>query len=429
MTGSNRSALLQRTEILRSVSSAVVAELVAGCSVVRLGVGEILFEKGASGDSLYIVETGQLEIFIGDARLDVAGPGESLGEMSLFTDEPRAASVRALEPTQLIELPRRAFRDVIERQPLAMIGLLRDLAGKVKSSIRVRVEQHKTTALVREAFARSVSTAVMEQILSRPDPHELLDGEERRATVLFADIRSFTSVSESLPPKEVLRRLNRCMSALTDVVFANGGTLDKYLGDGFMALFGVPIGSDFDASRAVRCAWEIQERLTELNAGADHVLRVGVGLATGQVVAGCVGSARRMEYTVIGDVVNLASRLEGLTKAYGTKFLVCGSTANAAGEGFVLRRVDRVRAKGKSNLTEVYDLLGPSSPTAMRHRDAYARAYAAYEEESFTDAYAGFTSVAEEFGDEPARIMASRSLALAADRPTAWDGVFASNHK
>ena len=420
MEQDSRLALARRAEVIRLLPDDAVRELVSGCTLVRFGAGDVLFEQGAEGDSLYVVASGRLEIYAGDTRLDEAGAGESFGEMALLTNEPRTASVRALEESVVLHVPREQFQIVLERNPRAMSGVLRDLASKVKSSIRVRVEQHQSAARLRDAFARSVSTEVMNQVLAQGDPSQLLDGVERPAAILFADVRSFTTTSESLAPKAVLHLLNGYLSSMVDAVLANGGTLDKFLGDGMMALFGVPLASDGYVANAVRSAVEITRTITA---------HVGVGIATGPVVAGCVGNARRMEYTAIGDVVNLASRIEGLTKAYGCKILVCGATAASAGDEFVLRRVDRVRAKGKANPTDLFDVLGPPTVEALRLRDAYAEAFGAYTERRFARARDGFVDLAERAKDGPSKVMALRCAELEERCPEAWDGVFTFDHK
>ncbi len=365
MDNPDRLALLQRTEVLRPLGAAVLEALLSDCATVTLRPGQVLFQQGDPGDSLYVVEGGRLEIYSGDAHLDEVVAGDSFGEMALFLNEPRSASVRAIDAARVLRLDRDRFLDVLERQPKAMVGLLRDLAAKVRSSIRVRVEQHKTAERLRQAFAQSVSAEVMEQVLARANPMDLLEGEDRRATVVFADLRSFTSRSEYLAPREALRLLNGYLGTMIDAVFEHGGTLDKFLGDGMMALFGVPLASEGYVAQAVACAYEMTTRVTA---------PLGVGLVTGAVVAGCVGNERRMEYTAIGDAVNLSSRLEGLTKAYATPVLLCGTTAASAGDALVLRHVDRVRVKGKSVPTDLFDVLGPPSETATRIRDAYGRA-------------------------------------------------------
>jgi adenylate cyclase len=415
-----RLGLARRAEVIRLLPADAVNELVSGCTLVPFHVGDVLFELGDAGDSLYVVASGRFEIYAGDTRLDEAGAGESFGEMALLTNEPRAASVRALEESVVLHVPRDRFQSVIERHPHAMSGILRDLAGKVKSSIRVRVDQHKSAARVREAFARSVSTEVMNQVLAQGDPSQLLDGVERPAAVLFADVRSFTTTSESLAPKEVLRLLNGYLSKMVDAVLAHGGTLDKFLGDGMMALFGLPIATDDYVTSAVRSAIEMQRTISA---------HVGIGIATGSVVAGCVGNERRMEYTAIGDVVNLASRIEGLTKVYGCGILVCGASAAAVGDTFVLRRVDRVRAKGKAKPTDLYDVLGPPTPDASRLRDEYAAAFEAYSERRFARAREAFVDLAERVKDAPARVMAMRCAELEERCPAPWDGVFSFDHK
>jgi class 3 adenylate cyclase len=423
MNDPDRLARLRRTEVLRPLAPAVREALVADCTTVSLRQGEVLFAQGDEGDSLYVVESGRLEIYSGEARLDEVSAGDSFGEMALFLNEPRSASVRALEGSRLLRLDRARFLDVLEGQPSAMVGLLRDLASKVRSSIRIRVEQHKTAERLRQAFAQSVSAEVMDQVLAQANPTDLLEGEDRRATVVFADIRSFTTRSEYLAPREALRLLNGYLGTMIDAVLEHGGTLDKFLGDGMMALFGIPLASEGYVAQAVKCAYEMTKRVTA---------PIGVGLVTGPVVAGCVGNERRMEYTAIGDAVNLSSRLEGLTKAYGTPLLLCGTTAAGAGDALVVRQVDRVRVKGKSVPTDLFDVLGPPSEGAWRLRERYGQAMAHYRARRYEKAGSLFSELDEREGDGPSRTMAARCGELASGggpQVDAADGVFSFDHK
>jgi adenylate cyclase len=182
------------------------------------------------------------------------------------------------------------------------------------------------------------------------------DAERREVTVLFADLRNFTSRAETLDPHEAVRLLNRFHSAMVDVVFDHGGTLDKYLGDGLMAYFGAPVEQPDHAARAVRCALGMQRALAGLDGSlrGGEPLRMGIGLHSGAAVAGDIGAESRREFTVIGDTVNVAARLEPLTKSYDVPILVSAATMHAAGSAADFRLVDRAALRGRTEAVDLY---------------------------------------------------------------------------
>ncbi len=422
----HRLELLRCTRLLRAAPDSLLKELAEGCESMRFGEGEVLFEEGDPGDALYVVNEGTLEIFLGDTVLDVSGRGACLGEMALLTEDRRTASIRAATESTVLRLSRPIFRDVLDRHPELAWGIFRELADKVKSSIRVRVKQHEFARRLEEAFARSVSRTVMDEILSSVDADQLLSGSTKIATVLFADVRSFTNVSELLPPEQVIELLNEYLSAMVDVILDHEGTLDKFMGDGILAHFGIPLGREDDALRAVRCAIAMQERIEELNLEGEHMkrnpLRVGIGLATGDLVAGCIGSERRMDYTAIGDTVNLASRVESLTKLYQCRILVCDATLKQLGEKIAMRRVDRVRVKGRSQPSELSSPVDEGDdPVAV---NAYEGAFGLYEQGEFAEAAGLFDACSDGLADRSAVTLASRCRVLKEQSPEDWDGIF-----
>jgi adenylate cyclase len=189
----------------------------------------------------------------------------------------------------------------------------------------------------------------------------VLAGASQDATILFSDIRGFTHLSEQLSAREMVGTLNDYFTEMVDVIFENGGTLDKFIGDAIMAVFGAPFVTPDDPDNAAQAAVEMMECLRAFNSGrkgkAEPRLSIGVGISSGTVVAGTIGSIKRMDYTVIGDHVNLAARIESANKYYGTKILVSEQTAGRLNRGYTMREIDRVRVIGRNAPVTLYEIL------------------------------------------------------------------------
>ncbi|HUQ14020.1 MAG TPA: adenylate/guanylate cyclase domain-containing protein [Novosphingobium sp.] len=209
------------------------------------------------------------------------------------------------------------------------------------------------------AMRRFMPQKVVEQVLARDD--DLLFGTACRASVLFADIRGFTSMTEKLTPRETVDMLNEVFSELFEAVAETDGILDKYIGDAIMAVYGVPFAGEHDAENAVAAAVKMLEMVAVINEGRAAKglapLELGIGIATGEVIAGTIGSPKRMDYTVIGDSVNLAARLQELTKSYKAPVIVCERTAAAAGEERSLRELDTIRVRGREAEERIFEVM------------------------------------------------------------------------
>jgi adenylate cyclase len=210
---------------------------------------------------------------------------------------------------------------------------------------------------IRAMFGKYVSPDVVAQMMDNPPE---LGGVDRELTVFFSDIRGFTSLSETLTPQELVKHLNEYLSAMTDIILETGGTLDKYVGDEVMCFWGAPLEVKDHAYRACRCALLQKKRLAGLNESwpPEKRLAIGIGLNTGIMTVGNMGSEGRMNYTLMGDNVNLGARLEGTNKIYGTMIIVSEYTYAHVKDQFVFRELDTIRVKGKNRPVVIYELVG-----------------------------------------------------------------------
>lgn len=211
-------------------------------------------------------------------------------------------------------------------------------------------------------FGRYVSSDLVEEMSAHPEQVSM-QGESREMSVLFSDVRGFTTISEGMEPKELSRLMNEFLSPLTQVIYKHRGTVDKYMGDCIMAFWGAPLKDPDHARNALLAGLEMQSTLTDLQphfkANGWPEIHVGVGVNSGRMSVGNMGSHIRVAYTVMGDTVNLASRLEGITKQYGVGMIVGEATRNAV-KDFVFRELDRVRVKGKDEPVAIYEPIGPA---------------------------------------------------------------------
>lgn len=238
-----------------------------------------------------------------------------------------------------------------------------ELISAVAAQTAIAVENaraHERLAreeVARANYSRFLPEYVVKQMLDNPESFKL-GGVNQTITVLFADIRGFTRISEHAPPEKIVGLLNRYFSAMTDIIFAHGGTLDKYLGDGLMALFGAPTTTPEDASNALNAAVAMQRRIIgineELRSEGVAEIGVGIGLHTGEVTVGYIGSERRSEYTAIGDAVNTASRLE--SNARGGEILISEATARAGGNRYRLKRREPITVKNREQPVVLFEV-------------------------------------------------------------------------
>jgi len=294
-------------------------------------------------------------------------------------------------------------------------------------------------SFIKGAFAKYVPEKVVHQLLLKPELLRL-GGEERVVSVLFSDVAGFTTISERMSPTELVHLLNEYLTEMTRIVLDEGGIVDKFEGDAVMAEFGAPLELPDHADRAVRAGLRMQRRLRELRRAWREQglpeLRCRVGINTGAMVVGNMGSDQVFDYTVMGDAVNLASRLEGANKRYDTYLMISEFTLKAlTADAFRTRVLDVIRVKGKTEPVKVYEVLGEASVPLDRAVEAYAAAYEwafeAYLDRDFDAARKGFEeALAARPGDPASLDMLGRMKALDPRRlPEGWDGSVALTSK
>lgn len=289
---------------------------------------------------------------------------------------------------------------------------------------------------IKSTFEHYLSPKVIKRVMKNPELLKL-GGEKKNLSILFTDIRNFTSISESMEPQELVGFMNEFLTAMTDTILRNGGTLDKFMGDAIMAFFGAPEDMPDHARIANIAALEMFEALYGcrekwLSQGLSRI-EVGIGISSGDVIVGNMGSENRFNYTVMGDPVNLASRLEGLTKLYGVKTLISQYTREQIGDDVTCREIDRVRVKGKEKPVAIYEPFGKDYFTQGRFDfiRPFEQGLAQYRSRNWAAAISRFEDVlAIKPSDNPSLIYIERCRKMAQSPPGPdWDGVLIMDKK
>lgn len=282
---------------------------------------------------------------------------------------------------------------------------------------------------IKKTFSKYVSPAVVDEIL-KTDENLKIGGKKQILSVFFSDLRGFTDLSEKMEPSQLAQFLNEYLTPMTRVIFENKGTLDKYMGDGIMAFFGAPIADEEHAYHACKCALdsilELEKLRTEFAKRNWPLIDLGIGINTGPMSVGNMGSQNIQSYTVIGDSVNLGARLEAANKEFGTRILVSETTYELTKNAFCFREVGRIAVKGKTQPIRTYELISEKQKSELTPwLDLYHKAYNLYMQKEFKSAHALFIQ-AEQFKsqDKVTSIYKQRCLEFIANPPAEnWDGV------
>lgn len=279
---------------------------------------------------------------------------------------------------------------------------------------------------IRKMFSYYLSETVLAHLLEHPEKIKL-GGERREITVLFSDIAGFTSISESMEADKLAELLNNYLTRMTEVVFKNDGVLDKYIGDAVMAFWGAPVESKNHALAACKTALEMQDVITQ---NFDFTARIGIN--TGEMVVGNMGSTQRFDYSLLGDNVNLGSRLEGINKIYGTKICISETTYKQVKNKITARKLDTVAVKGKKTGVMIYELRHMNKPTKNEEifLREFEKARSLYEKGEFKKSLQAFKLLATDYpADGPTRMYLERIPELIKSPPESWDGVYHATSK
>ncbi len=309
------------------------------------------------------------------------------------------------------------------------LGVVVSLVGSSLGSYATEGQQKR---YIKNAFKQYLSPAVIEQLIAHPD-RLTLGGEKRELTIFFSDVQGFTGISEALTPEDLTALLNEYLSAMVDIIQEEGGTIDKFEGDAIIAFWNAPLALEDHALRGVRAALRCQAKLAEMRpsvkARIGKDMRMRVGMNTGFAVVGNMGSKTRFDYTMLGDQVNLAARLEGINKQFGTYTMISGPVVAKIGGAFPARELSRVAVVGRKEPVTVYEPMLAEEYAARRSQlETFAAGLAQYYAGSFVEAERIFASVAA--ADPAAESYARKCRLLAAAPPEeAWNGVWVMTEK
>jgi len=315
-----------------------------------------------------------------------------------------------------------------------MVEDLESAYNQVKQYAYKSVLAKNSEERIRHIFQKYVPGEIIDEVL-KAKGEKLLIGKKQNATILFSDIRSFTSISERLSAEELVTSLNNYFNVMVSIIIEHKGIIDKFIGDAIMALFGAPVQYADDPLQAILTGLSMIEALKGFNKNQSRhgrpVFKIGIGLNTGEVVVGNIGSNQKLEYTCIGDAVNLASRLEGLTKVYGVPIIISEYTLNQAGNKVKARELDSVRVRGKVQPVKIYEPYGEVHDSVRQGYRAFNEAIRLYRSRDFERASRLFSESGKILSDDmPSKMYVDRCRELILHPPTEdWDGVYTAKTK
>lgn len=317
-----------------------------------------------------------------------------------------------------------------------------DEIGELAAAFNRMIEQLRHNERIRETFGRYIDPKVVQGLIDRPEV--AMDGQRRVMTIMFCDMSGFTSMSEGMTPRGLVKVMNHYFTVMSGPIRNNRGVIDKYIGDAIMSYWGPPfIEEDEQALLAGLAAIDMVDQVPALQKQLPDLLGIRampvpcdlrIGIATGEVLTGSIGSELMMSFTVMGDAVNLASRLEAVNKTYGTRILISQATSDAIGSSLELREIDRLAVAGQTAPQAIFEVMGKTGALSVAQeslRAPYAEGLAAYRASRFGEARTAFNAALEGVpGDGPSRTMLDRITQFEANPPDAgWDGAWRLEQK
>jgi class 3 adenylate cyclase len=412
-----------RNPILANLPLQAQNQLLGHAQRVHFGANEIIIREGDPSEFLIFVSSGEVAILKGDIEIDRQQAGGILGEMGVLIEQRRTATVKSISEVEAWKVSAKDFLNTMDGYPMALRGMIRELIKKFEATAGVRVNQFTQTQRATDLLSRCVSKEVLDNILQTQTPEQLLEGSHQRAAILFFDIRGFSSMAERMNAGELLRALNEHLDVIIDSVAKHGGIIVNFIGDAVLAVFNTPLPIPQPAVSALNCYLDCRSQLRALHEQRRKTGQVcfdlGAGLNFGSVVAGAIGSADRFSYTILGDEVNLAARLESLTRHYPVEMIfseACYAILTPELQEACLC-FDRVQVKGRQHPVSLYTL----DDGCAKDRQAFREAVQTYLAGDFEKALKSFVSLSSKLA---ARMAERCAEMMHRSSATAWPGYY-----
>lgn len=344
--------VMSRSEIFSSISERVISKLAREASIRNYPAGTLIMRQNEIGNTFYLMVSGIVRAYrVSESGIEISlaefGPCQGFGEISVLSKRPRTAFVQTTQASCLMEFSEENFHRLCMEFPQISMALNRVLCERlITGNLSLDRVSNKELA-VRQLFGKYVAPEVRDKILSGQIS---LDGDVRNVTLLFADLRDFTPLVEITPPKVMVSILNAYFTEMTHAIRSEKGVVLQYIGDEIEAVFGAPLDLSDHQDRAVRAALKMKKRLKTLNTQLRKVgmsdLRHGIGIHTGRVVAANIGSSDRMSYSLVGDTVNIASRIQDANKRLKTDILISDDTQKGLQKKYNIKNLPPVSLKG-----------------------------------------------------------------------------------